>query len=198
MSTGTELWQPCPEGESLARNIYVSITPMTVFKNRYRVESTRLPGWDYGQPGYYFVIICTKGRVHFFGNIVSGDMQLSPVGEIVAQEWIKTEIIRPNVRLDEWVIMPNHMHMIVVITHKIESRPVETPRRGVSTGRGAATPKQLQTTAASERWAANTLGSIDGCSFPPSCCLGRRPDLMALPENTLVDHSGWGLRRGPG
>jgi REP element-mobilizing transposase RayT len=107
---------------------------MKLFKNQYRIDSTRLPGWDYGQTGYYFVTICTKDRLHFFGELVLEEIQLSPIGEIVAQEWIKTEIIRSNVKLDEWVIMPNHMHMIVVITHKIEPTPVvETPRRGVST-----------------------------------------------------------------
>ncbi|MFC1923063.1 hypothetical protein ACFLY4_07220 [Chloroflexota bacterium] len=59
---------------------------------------------------------------------------MSPIGEIVVQEWGKTQIIRSNVILDEWISMPNHMHMIVVITHKIESTPdVETRRRGVST-----------------------------------------------------------------
>ena len=147
---------------------------MTLFKNKYRVESTRLPEWDYGQAGYYFVTICTKDRVHFFGKIVAGDMQLSPIGEIVEQEWSKTQIIRSNVILDEWIIMPNHMHMIVVITHKIGSihvetprsvetpHPVETPRRGVST------QKQSQTIAASEKWAANTLGSMIG-QFKGKC-----------------------------
>ena len=96
-------------------------------------------------------------------------MQLSPIGEIVVQEWGKTQIIRSNVILDEWIIMPNHMHMIVGITHKIDStpdvempRPVETPRRGVST------PKQSQTMAASEKWAANTLGSVIG-QFKGKC-----------------------------
>jgi len=64
------------------------------------------------------------------------------------REWTKTEVIRPNVELDEWIFMPNHMHAILAITEKIDSRPpaetprhpeptsfqpVETPRRGVST-----------------------------------------------------------------
>jgi len=141
---------------------------MKLFKNQYRVESTRLPGWDYGQAGYYFVTICTKDRVHYFGEVVSNDMQLSPIGEIAAQEWIKTEIIRPNVKLDEWVIMPNHMHMIAVITYKIEPTPVETPRRGVSTGRGVSTIQGSQTKAASQKWASNTLGSIIG-QFKGKC-----------------------------
>ncbi len=134
---------------------------MTLFKNKYRVESTRLPGWDYGQAGYYYVTICTKNRVHFFGDVVLADVHLSPIGEIVAEEWVNTESIRPNVELDEWIIMPNHVHLILSILYKIDN-PVETPRRGVST------PQQTQTQAASEKWAANTLGSIMG-QFKGAC-----------------------------
>ena len=163
------MWGVSTCGASLQYITCDNINPMTLFKNKYRVGSTRLAEWDYGQAGYYFVTICTKDRVHFFGKIVAGDMQLSSIGEIVVQEWGKTQIIRSNVILDEWIIMPNHMHMIVVITHKIDSIPdVETPRRGVSTGRGVSTPKQSQTIAASEKWAANTLGSMIG-QFKGKC-----------------------------
>ena len=88
-------------GESLQCNTCDNINPMTLFKNKYRVDSTRLPEWDYGQAGYYFVTICTKDWVNNFGEVDAGDMQLSPIGEIVAQEWGKTEIIRSNVILDE-------------------------------------------------------------------------------------------------
>jgi REP element-mobilizing transposase RayT len=117
-----------------------------------------LPHWDYGQAGLYYVTICTKNRDHFFGTVMDHDMHLSPVGEIVAEEWVNTGVIRPNIELDTWIIMPNHLHLIVVITHKIESSPVETPRRGVSTN----------TSAAYEKWAANTLGSIIG-QFKGKC-----------------------------
>jgi len=102
---------------------------MTKFKNKYRIESTRLAGWDYTSAGWYFVTICTKNHVCLFGDIIDGTMHLSPIGEIVAEEWQKTPKIRPNVKLDKWVIMPNHLHGIVVIT------TVETPRRGVETSR---------------------------------------------------------------
>jgi putative transposase len=105
---------------------------MTKFKGRYRIESTRLRGWDYASAGAYFVTICTKDRAPFFGDVVGGDVVLSPIGQIVADEWQKTPQIRPYVSLDEWVVMPNHLHGIIIIT-------VETPRRGVST-RGVPTP----------------------------------------------------------
>ena len=94
---------------------------MSLFKNKYRIESTRLPNWDYGSAGYYFVTICTKGRDAFFGEIIKGEMGLSRIGEIVSEEWLKTAEIRPNVKIDAWVVMPNHVHLIVVITHKINA-----------------------------------------------------------------------------
>src|SRR5512135_1100423 len=98
---------------------------MTLFKNKYRIESARLRGYDYSSPGLYFVTICTKNRVSYFGDVVNGKMELSPMGNIVADEWQKTPDIRANVQLDEWVVMPNHLHGIIWITHPV----VETSRR---------------------------------------------------------------------
>jgi REP element-mobilizing transposase RayT len=122
---------------------------MTLFKQKYRVESTRLKGWDYTAAGYYYVTICTKNRDFFFGKVIENDIRLSVIGGIVAEEWLKTEEIRPNVKLDEWIIMPNHMHAILVITNQM---PVETFRRNVST-HPSQHPSRLQP---------NSLGSIIG------------------------------------
>jgi hypothetical protein len=106
---------------------------MTLFKGKYRVESTRLRGWDYASAGWYFVTLCTRNRECVWGEVVNGAVRLSPMGEIVAEEWRKTEQIRANVALDEWVIMPNHVHGIIVIKNNpiVETPHVETPRRGV-------------------------------------------------------------------
>ncbi len=76
--------------------------------------------------------ICTQNVIPTFGELINKKVHFSPIGEIVAEEWAKTETIRPNVRLDAWIIMPDHIHMIVEIIHTIEP-DVETPRRGVST-----------------------------------------------------------------
>ena len=88
---------------------------MTASWKQYRRQSNRLSGWDYASPGYYFVTLCSHDRQPFFGAIVSGEMQLSPIGEIIADEWQKTSLIRENITLDAWVIMPNHLHAIVII-----------------------------------------------------------------------------------
>ncbi|MCX7790364.1 MAG: hypothetical protein N2378_06960 [Chloroflexaceae bacterium] len=87
---------------------------MTLFRNRYRIESARKPGWDYST-GWYFVTICTHRRQPFFGSVYDGVMHLSPVGALVALEWQRTAVVRPYVRLDAWVIMPDHMHAIIGI-----------------------------------------------------------------------------------
>ena len=91
---------------------------MTLFKNQYRIESARLKDWDYSRYGYYFVTICTKDKECFFGNIVGDKMQLSQIGKMVSDEWQKTEKVRDYVKLDEWVIMPNHLHGIVIIQNE--------------------------------------------------------------------------------
>ena len=124
---------------------------MSLFQNQYRIESTRLREWDYSRAGLYFVTICTRDRAHFFGEIVAGEMQLSSIGGIVAEEWQKTTQIRPNVELDASVVMPNHLHGIVAITYQIPN--VETFRRNVSTPAPNAPTARLQP---------NSLGSIIG------------------------------------
>ena len=90
-------------------------------KPRYHRRSIRLKGYDYTQPGAYFVTICTHGRKMLFGRVVDGEMALNEFGEIVREEWFKTAQVRPYVRLyeDEFVVMPNHIHGIIWI---VESR----------------------------------------------------------------------------
>lgn len=78
-------------------------------------RSIRLPGYDYAQPGTYFITACTHNRECLFGDIVDGAVRLNEMGRIVAEEWIKTGTIRPEITLDEWVVMPNHFHGILCI-----------------------------------------------------------------------------------
>ncbi len=92
------------------------------FKNKYKIKSARLSGYDYSQNGMYFVTICTKNREEFFGQIENGEMILSDMGKIVRDELLQTPKIRPNVKLDEWVIMPNHVHAIIEICTDAQRR----------------------------------------------------------------------------
>jgi len=79
-------------------------------------RSTRLKGYDYASPGWYFVTICTHNRACLFGQINDGKMILNKSGRIARDQWQNTESIRDNVLLDAFIIMPNHLHGIVQIT----------------------------------------------------------------------------------
>ncbi|HAX90245.1 MAG TPA: transposase [Cyanobacteria bacterium UBA11370] len=108
------------------------------FKGKYRVESTRLPNQDYATNGWYFVTICTRDRTHFFGNIVEGQVQLSAIGEIAQWFWIDILNHFEHTYINGYVIMPNHVHGIIVIDrpHQVNrDRPpnVETLQCNVST-----------------------------------------------------------------
>ena len=80
-------------------------------------RSIRLKGYDYTQPGAYFVTVCTYQRAEIFGDIVNGEMKLSALGKIVREEWYRSAEIRKEIQLfdDEFVVMPNHGHGIVWI-----------------------------------------------------------------------------------
>mgnify|MGYP000870760424 CR=1 FL=1 len=78
-------------------------------------RSIRLKGYDYTQPGTYFITMNTHLREWLFGRIVDGVMRLNALGEIALEEWHKTAELRPYVTLDEFCIMPNHVHGIIMI-----------------------------------------------------------------------------------
>jgi REP element-mobilizing transposase RayT len=88
---------------------------MTLFKNKFRIESTRLKGYDYSQAGEYFVTICTDNHRCLFGAVIEEEMRSSPVGKIAKSCWEKIPKHFRNVELDEFVIMPNHVHGIIII-----------------------------------------------------------------------------------
>lgn len=78
-------------------------------------KSPRLTGYDYTQAGAYFVTICTYQRQHLFGNISNERMLLTQVGEIATERWYVLPEHHRGVELDAFVVMPNHMHGIIVV-----------------------------------------------------------------------------------
>jgi len=94
------------------------------FRNRYRIKSARLEGYDYSAIGGYFVTICTRDRECWFGEIVGGKMQLSVIGEMARQCWQEIPNHFDNTDLDEFVLMPNHVHGIILIIRDVDGRDV--------------------------------------------------------------------------
>jgi REP element-mobilizing transposase RayT len=83
-------------------------------------RSIRLKDYDYSQAGLYFITICCQDKICRFGKIKNGEMILNDWGKLHIDEWLKTPNMRPNIQLGEFIVMPNHMHGIIVITDNDE------------------------------------------------------------------------------
>ena len=105
-------------------------------------RSIRLKGYDYTQAGAYFVTIVAHNRTCLFGDILGGDMRLSSAGHAAQEQWLRSSDIREEFELDAFVVMPNHLHGIVVVKSPgaADAPPVHVgahgraplpPRRGV-------------------------------------------------------------------
>ncbi|WP_341524783.1 transposase [Nostoc sp. UHCC 0302] len=97
------------------------------YKGKYRIDATRLPAWSYASNAGYFVTICTDSKKCFFGEVVQGEMQLSPIGEIVQKLWDEIPNHFSNCQIDSFCVMPNHIHGILVI-NQIREEGVMNPR----------------------------------------------------------------------
>jgi len=87
--------------------------------NKHHRRSIRLKGYDYSQAGAYFVTICVQHRECLFGEISNQEMQCNPFGDVVWKWWNELPNYYARVQLDEFIVMPNHMHAIVVITDMV-------------------------------------------------------------------------------
>ena len=82
-------------------------------------RSIRLQGYDYTSPGAYFITICTHQRQCLFGEIVDGEMQLNEFGIVARSHWMKLPQHHSHLQLDAFVVMPNHVHGILVLTDRV-------------------------------------------------------------------------------
>ena len=90
-------------------------TPYEIRPDKHHRRSIRLKGYDYAQPGAYFVTIVTQDRACLFGAVADGDMQLSNAGEIAKATWHELPARIPSLGLDAFVAMPNHIHAIIMV-----------------------------------------------------------------------------------
>ncbi len=88
---------------------------MNAESNRKTFKTIRLQRVDYDESGAYSLTIVTHNRQLIFGSVIESEMRLSPIGEIVREEWLRSAVMRPMIALDEFVVMPNHFHGIVFI-----------------------------------------------------------------------------------
>lgn len=101
-----------------------------------RRRSIRLPGYDYSQPGAYFITIVTANRIARFGEILEGRIHLNPLGQTVQREWQHLSGRFPGWIFDAFVVMPNHVHGLLIL----EESPLGRARRGDSTTKPETVP----------------------------------------------------------
>ncbi|MDO8670444.1 MAG: hypothetical protein Q7O66_03325 [Dehalococcoidia bacterium] len=135
--------------------------------DKHHRRSLRLRGDDYSQEGAYFVTIAAQGRQRLFGQIVDGNTTLNRYGDIVREEWERSALIRTEIQLDEFVVMPNHLHGIVMISSPADRQPNEI----TSSYEPVARPEGPQNKAMT----ANTVGATGRTPLPVNRPTGMRP-----------------------
>ena len=115
---------------------------MDKFKNKYRIPSARASWWDYGWTGAYFITICTQNREHYFGEIVRSQWVASPLGKIAESCWHEIPNQFPFIELGAFVVMPNHVHGIIII-HQSDTPNENVGNNGNENGNGGNVETQL-------------------------------------------------------
>jgi putative transposase len=131
--------------------------------------SIRLPGYDYASPGAYFVTLVTWQRECLFGEIVNDEMIMNPTGRVVKMEWQRLGYRFPNLRPEAFVIMPNHVHGIIVIMDPVRATrgvPIVGATRGVISV-GATRPSSDQALVRNDRLPDESCDCIEGSPLPP-------------------------------
>jgi putative transposase len=131
------------------------------YQNKYRIPSARLQTWDYGSNASYFITICTKNREHSFGEILDDEMHLNEIGKLAEQYWLEIAVHFSYIELGNFVIMPNHVHGILIIDNplsSVASDVVETRQCLVSTDTNKKTIGQMRF----QNQGKGTLSSIVG------------------------------------
>jgi len=107
---------------------------VTLFRNKFRVESTRLPHLDYTEQGVYFVTICVGDRKCLFGSVENSEVKLSVLGEFVNDCWEQIPSRHDGVRIHAYVVMPNHLHGLIELDAKNGPYFEQKPPKSASVG----------------------------------------------------------------
>jgi len=137
---------------------------MSYIQNIHNRRSIRLKGYDYSQAGLYFITICCSNHVCLFGEVVNGEMVLNEYGTIACNEWLNTPNIRKNVELDVFVIMPNHIHGIIILNGRGE---LHSPHNVIT----------------DNKWGE--------CNFPDNVITDNKWGECNFPDNIITDNK-WG------
>jgi len=140
----------------------------------YSRRPLRLRGFDYYREGAYFVTICTRNRECLFGDVANGKMCLNEAGRVVHTVWDGLSDRFPTIELVSFVVMPNHVHGILVVGAAL------APPKRRKAGAGLAPPRRGAASSAPMRFASTTLGNV----------LRASKSISAISVNRLLSRSG--------
>ncbi|PIF34579.1 hypothetical protein CLU81_5238 [Flavobacterium sp. 9] len=127
---------------------------MTLFKDKYKIDSKRLKNWDYSSEGMYFVTLVTKNRKSIFGLIEEDKMILNENGQIIEMELLKSIKIRKNWFFHNWIVMPNHIHVLIEIMEprleglqiaSMQNVDIQNTRTHIVEAHSSASPSSIST-----------------------------------------------------
>jgi REP element-mobilizing transposase RayT len=152
---------------------------MKKFRNKYRIPSARLPGWDYRLAGAYFITICTQNRTPFFGECQGGKMKLSTAGMIAQGCWYQIPFLKSHVTLGAFVVMPNHVHGIMILDE------MENDGVGVGDGDGGGVGGGVETFESNVSTSNNPKSNV----YTPNQTPNANPDYYRNNKTNSVDVS---------
>ncbi|HEX8235970.1 MAG TPA: transposase [Abditibacteriaceae bacterium] len=130
---------------------------MAFDREKHHRRSVRLAGHNYADAGWYFLTICAAKRGEVFARIVDNTVQLNRFGCIVEEEWRRVAQVRNEIELDEWILMPDHLHAIVCIRHNIGAKLASSPRAAKSISSLVAGFKSAATSRINEKRGQTTI-----------------------------------------
>lgn len=116
---------------------------MNIDKNSRRRKLVRLRHYDYSQSGAYFITMCVQNRARLFGDIIDGEMQLNEAGRTIQSLWNELPTFYSGSEIDEFAIMPNHFHAIIVLIESVGAIHESPQRITVTERRNMAIPKMI-------------------------------------------------------
>jgi len=155
---------------------------MTYDPDRHHRRSIRLAGYDYSKAGAYFVAICAQNRECLFGDVADGAMRMNGAGRMVEMAWNELPTRFPNTELDAFVVMPNHIHGIIVFVGAGLALPLNALPIGMGAAysMGAANSAPTNPPTHGDGAGANTLGNV----------IGAFKSLASLRINRLLHRTG--------
>jgi REP element-mobilizing transposase RayT len=143
--------------------------------NKYQVKSIRANWWDYASNGHYFITICTKNMIPYFGKIINENVRLNEIGNIAKTNWENISTYFPFASVGPYIIMPNHLHGIIKIEKTQPSVIAEGAKFGPQSGNLASMIRGFKSSV-----------TVEARKFDPNFCWQARfYDRIIRDENEL-------------